>query len=359
MKSILIPVMGFGQSGGMRVLSKLADQFLKKGYEVDFIAPSYANKPYYPTEANVVTLAVNEKSKLKLLVYIVKFIIWMVKKGDGYQIGLANFWMTAYILKIGGIFSKIDCFYYIQAYEPEFYDESKGFKYRVLKFFARHSYKLGLKHVVNADLYRSYKEISTEYVVEPGLDVDIFRIKNKEKQNDAIIVGCIGRKEVWKGTKKIFDAVSLVASEINQKIIFNVAFNAPSEVSFCKNVDFNLLSPHGDLELSRFYNKVDIFIATGEIQSGAFHYPCMEALACGKIVITNYSPGTKENSIYIDDVSVDSIASALKFAILNPVSQNNDLLRISNEIRNDYSWDRVSNKMIRIFEEQGFRSISI
>ena len=50
---ILIPVLGFGNSGGYRVLSKLADELIKIGHSVDFLSPDTSENPYFPTAASI------------------------------------------------------------------------------------------------------------------------------------------------------------------------------------------------------------------------------------------------------------------------------------------------------------------
>ena len=51
--NIIIPVLGFGNSGGYRVLSNLATELIKLGHRVDFLSPGTTTTPYFPTKAGI------------------------------------------------------------------------------------------------------------------------------------------------------------------------------------------------------------------------------------------------------------------------------------------------------------------
>lgn len=50
---ILIPMLGFGRAGGYRVLSELANVWLRAGHDVAFAVPATSEVPYFPTEATI------------------------------------------------------------------------------------------------------------------------------------------------------------------------------------------------------------------------------------------------------------------------------------------------------------------
>ena len=56
---ILIPVCGFGKSGGYRVLSELANNWINKGHEVAFICFYVSDLPYYPVQADIIWLNIS------------------------------------------------------------------------------------------------------------------------------------------------------------------------------------------------------------------------------------------------------------------------------------------------------------
>ena len=66
---IFIPVLGFGNTGGYRVLSELANGLIRKGYDVVFVTSSHNKTPYFPTVATIITYKCN-LAKLKSKHYL-------------------------------------------------------------------------------------------------------------------------------------------------------------------------------------------------------------------------------------------------------------------------------------------------
>ena len=51
---IAIPIFGFSASGGGRVLSELANQWILMGHDVTFITFGDTILPYFPTQADII-----------------------------------------------------------------------------------------------------------------------------------------------------------------------------------------------------------------------------------------------------------------------------------------------------------------
>jgi glycosyltransferase involved in cell wall biosynthesis len=343
---ILVPVNGFSHSGGMRVLSKIATELVDSGDSVDFLCPDYAAIPYHPTSATIITYS-NPCSKwrgVRSIVNIVKSYFWMRKNASGYDVVLANHHLTTF--SVWAVTrQKNNGFYYIQAYEPEMYGD--GFLNSIFKWFSKYSYSLGLHQIVNAPLYQDYKEIKSDYVVEPGVDLELFKPDDHKVRNKVLHIACIGRKASYKGTKEIISAVEVIRKDVD--LVLEIAFELPDGINI-QDLDYiKLTKPHGDANLAEFYKRADIVIATGLVQDGAFHYPCLEALACGCAVITNYSPANNNNSYMINDVSTDKITSALRAAI----NDNEEIWSIKKECGlsdiQKFSWKIIAHKMRSIF----------
>lgn len=349
---ILIPTLGFGRSGGMRVLSQLATHFVKLGHSVDFLAPDDGNVPYYPTGASIKRYYYPFK-RFPGLRYYTKMafvLIWILRYGCEYDAILANAYGTALPVALGSK-KRNNGFYYIQAYEVDFAKESL-FPFSVFDvWLARLSYKLKLIRIVNSDLYLSYKEIKSKYVVEPGLDLSVFGGKGKVwLGNEPLTVGCIGRLEGWKGTQLVIDAVRQFRKSLGVDVKLNIAFHLPSDFKPTKGDDFiTLCEPHGDRNLAEFYRKNDVFVAVGLIQGGAYHYPCMEAMASGVPVISNYAPLCAGDPLYIDKVSAVDIASALNRFVEMGGLDRRDIANAGLSKVMSFGWDIVSGKMLEIF----------
>ena len=286
---IIIPVLGFGHSGGMRVLSNLATRFMQAGHETEFLAPKDNIEPYFPTLAPLKRYDYPFKRipALRFYAKMVCMYLWLRTHSQMYDVVLANAYGTALPVELG---TKKNArgFYYIQAYEVDF-AKDVPFPFSILDIWlARRSYRLDLVRIVNSKLYLNYKEIRACYVVPPGIDLEVFKFEPRTCSEAPLQIGCIGRLEGWKGTQLIIDAVKKFRRITGIDLRLNVAFNLPQDFVRSEEDDFiTLLKPHGDTELAKFYRQNHLFIAIGLIQGGAYHYPCMESMASGTLVISN------------------------------------------------------------------------
>lgn len=336
---IIIPIFGFGKAGGSRVLSKLANEWSKSN-EVEFITFSSHSNPYYPTNAKITSLNL-EKNLILQIITLTK----ELNKSHKNSIIIANQNLTVWPT----LFSKNkNKFYYIQAYEPEFYNEYKGniLKKYIQKFLAWLTYYMPLTKIVNADIYRDYKNIKSKYVIPPGLDLDVYYPKKLTKENKkTLIVGCIGRKEEWKGSQDVGQAVEILHKKgLDIKLI--VAFNS---INY-KNHE--LVKPDGDEKLANYYRSLDVLVAPGHIQLGAIHYPVIEGMACNvPVITTGYYPATNKNSFIVPIKSPEKIAEILENIYYNYEEAYNKALIAQKEIK-EFSWDIVAQKFLDIIKEE-------
>lgn len=356
---IIIPVLGFGRAGGYRVLSNLANEWIKQGHDIDFLCPDSSDEPYFPTEARVVWVdgagnistkrAAIEKPSgwyhLKSLYRGLKII------GKKYDVIFANHSLTAWPVSLASC-DKAMKVYYVQAYEPEYYANAKTIRGYLLAAVSALSYHLPLKRIVNAPIYFRYKNLSASQFVPPGIDLAIFRpLDTDNKIGDAktIVIGCIGRCEPEKGTifaLRAFQEVYKIDSRFRLRVAYgNLPVNW--EHKQCETV-----VPKNDEELANYYRSLDILIAPGTVQHGAPHYPVLEAGACGVAVITTGYMGASPKTAWIvknkDVISiVDSISQI--------VCDDNERIKRTAAFLNvtqEFSWEYVSEKMLKIFKQK-------
>ncbi|TAE59169.1 MAG: hypothetical protein EAY68_11015, partial [Bacteroidetes bacterium] len=270
---ILIPVLGFSKSGGYRTLSRFATEFVKAGHSVTFLVNHNSDEPYFPTSAAISWVngfgwssqqreASKRKQSFISSFFSILFGCWRARKQ--FDVVIANHSLTVLPIHISGI--KAKKIYYIQAYEPEYYLLQSGFKNRFYALLSRYSYKLEFKQVVNSNLYCSYKEIKTDDVVFPGIDLDIFYRKSaKETKQRPLVLGTIARTEKQKGTHYIVEAFGKLAAD-KRNVIFKIAFpdNLP-RTSFT----YDAVTPQTDTELADFYRSIDVYVSAGTVQFGA------------------------------------------------------------------------------------------
>lgn len=344
---ILIPIMQFGKAGGYRTLSRMATEWQYLGHEVCFVTSCVSEPPYFPTKAIIIyvdkkgNICQPQKIELSLIQKLISITRFLNKKSNDYDVVLANHNITSYAVKFG---SKSNNFYYIQAYEPELY-EGSSLRDKVMRIISKTTYRLGLIQIVNADIYKNYKDLHSDYVVPPGMDLEMYHPKEQQWDGKSpITVGCIGRTEEWKGSGDVAKAIKIVRDR-GEIVHFKVAFNSVD----CD--DYELVKPDGDENLSAYYRSLDILVAPAKLQLGAIHYPVLEAMASGTTLITTgYYPATDENSYIVPISSPEKIADA----IVDIIHDRNTALKKTNaaigEIQR-FAWERVSATMLDIFDE--------
>jgi len=321
---ILIPVLGFGHSGGNRVLSKLADELIILGHFVEFLSPDTSNIPYFPTSASLLWADKNgnltpfhittgkKGTALSNLVRLTKAIL-KLNKGT-YDIIIANHSLTTIPIKIAGLVDKT--LYYVQAYEPDYYHLMPGIKNKIFEILSAYSYKMNLFTVVNAEIYLNYKKLKATRVLYPGIDFKKFYPSTKEMKNEnEITIGTIGRLESFKGTQYILDAFRELKKKYGS-IRLHVAFGNVEDYIDYEGVF--CFQPDGDEALGEYYRTLDFYFCAGFTQFGAFHYPVAEAMSCGiSVITTNYYPANIDNAWLLSPKDVDDIINKFEMAYNN------------------------------------------
>jgi glycosyltransferase involved in cell wall biosynthesis len=269
---------------------------------------------------------------------------------DSYDVIIANHSLTTYPVLRAGVTKKT--LYYIQAYEPEMYRLMGGAKNYILSFLSLLSYKIKLFTVVNADVYTNHKWITSKRVLYPGVDFGLFYSKNTnaedKKSADKIIIGTIGRLEVFKGTIYILQAFSIIKQKFPNAEL-HVAFGDADD--FKEYKDIYCFQPHGDEALGDFYRSLDYYICAGFIQLGAFHYPVAEAMSCGvSVITTSYYPANDTNAWITKPRDPEDIAEKFSTAHEN-MEQRKQKIKKGFEAVQQFDWKVVTKKLNFFLEE--------
>ena len=354
---ILIPILGFGQSGGYRVLSKLANELIELGHSVEFLSADGNKSPYFPTRASIKWI--DEKGLIIETRPAVKQTAFSIQKRltkalinlpqNCYDVILANHSLTTLPVKRAGLIHKT--IYYVQAYEPEFYNLSGGIKNRLLAFLSLRSYKMNLFTIVNAPIYLQYKKLTASRILYPGVDFKLFFAKDKESRNERkkpLIIGTIGRIELYKGTCYILEAFKQLKTRYTD-IQLHIAFGNPADFKNEENI--YCFQPHGDEALANFYRSLDYYICAGYTQLGAFHYPVVEAMSCGvPVITTEYYPANTSNSWLVQPQNVDEIVSQFESSKSNRAITETKVQQALNDVK-QFEWNTVGKCLNNYIEE--------
>ena len=358
---ILIPIIAFEKAGGYRVLSELASAWTRDGAQVDFLVDSRAQDPYFPTSANVIRFnGVGEvgvpkddagfESSGNALPIMRGMWRALRRIGRSYDVILANHSLTPFPIALART-GKARLFYYVQAYEPEYYALTPGAKARVLRVFSWLSYKLPFTQIANAPIYVGHHTIRAKDWIPPGIDPSNFRRRTTapgSSPDREWVIGTIGRLEASKGTIHALRGFEMLAAR-NSRVRLRVAFgNLPGGWSHERA---ETVVPRNDAELADYYRSIDVLLAPGTVQLGACHYPVIEAMASGTpVVTTGYLPADKSNAWIVPVADPEAIALAIERIMAEPASALAARLDLAAAATERFHWARVAGDMRRFFE---------
>lgn len=313
------------------------------------------SRPYFPTEARLIWTDTRGNLSDRVpehrpretggLRFMRSLHAGTARIGRDYDVILANHSLTTWPIWAAGT-GNAKLFYYIQAYEPEYY-RLEG--HPVKRLLSALSYRLPFRQIVNSAIYLDYRGISAEGVVPFGIDLAVFTSKGPPRplaDSAEIVLGCIGRSEPGKGTSIALEAFEKLWNA-DRRYRLRVAYgNLPAGWS---HPACEIVMPANDRELAAFYRSLDILIAAGTIQHGAPHYPVLEAMASGTAVVTTgYEPADEGNSWLARNEDSGSVAEQVE----RIVSGADHAARVARALRAaaDFGWDRVAAKMIEHFQ---------
>jgi glycosyltransferase involved in cell wall biosynthesis len=360
---ILIPVLGFGRTGGYRVLSELAKRWTAMGHQAAFLVNYRSPEPYFPTDGDIIwiddcgarvshsiTGELPRRTGVSQVGHTLLSLLRGINRyGASFDVILANHNLTAWPVTLSRAHAKK--YYYVQAYEPEYYAYRNGFNALLLRLTAAGSYLLPLKRIINSPVYYSYGWLRAKRYVPPGVDFTIFypNLPQGSDHNNTVILGCIGRREPEKGVQYVLKALEILLGW-NCDVELHVAYgNLPG--NYFIHPKIKIIIPRNDQELAQYYRSLDILIAPGLVQLGAPHYPVMEAMACGiPTITTGYMPASKENAWLVPLRSAEGIADAVSYIIANPDKRYRKVSQGLDDIK-QFSWNKAAEAMIERFDE--------
>lgn len=354
---ILIPIIGFGPTGGYRVLSRLATEWHRAGNMVTIVSPLGTAAPYHPTEASICwapllgpIAAVSPGAVTRRWQGAHNIAsVWNGTRrlAAGYDVVLANHSLTALPIYLASTRRRAR-FYYIQADEAEYYRDMSA---PVKQGLARLSYALPFRQIVNAPVYFDNPAFATDVFVPPGVDLANYSPRSSRDFADGapVVIGCIGRHEEGKGTRYVLDAfTALHAADPRYRL--HVAYgNLPDGWN---HPAAEVVVPRNDAELADYYRSVDILVAPGTVQHGAPHYPVMEAMACATpVVTTGYMPAAPDNCWLVANRDAAAIAAACRAIVADP--DYGTRVARARQAMLAFDWPAVAAKMLAVFAASG------
>jgi glycosyltransferase involved in cell wall biosynthesis len=342
---IVIPVWSLGaKHGGVRVLCELATGLTRRGHRVRVLCFDDGAEPAFRVEAEIARAGAPPRGRNLIGDLPAQGRMRAaLERLSGADVALANLHLTADPVHHARIRARK--FYYIQAYEPDFY---LGYWARLpYRFMALRSYRYPLRHIANCQTVARQvdgEDADRVPIVPPGIDPGLFHARGRRAPGERLVVGTIGRPQPWKGTRDCFEAVRRVR-ERGIGLDFRVAFgNIPAG---CEDVARTDDSPRDDAELTEWYRGLDILLAG--VYWRAAPYPPLEAMACGTAVVSTPNDHLREgeNALTAPQQDPAALARALERMIRDRALRAR-LVAEGIRVAVAHHWDVVVEKMERI-----------
>jgi glycosyltransferase involved in cell wall biosynthesis len=358
---IVIPVMSTRPSGGFRMLCQLADEWSRLGHDVTIMAPAFAGPPYYATAARVLLVdgrgeagpTATAEGLGAGLGGLLRGVRWLRRGLDRYaadaDVILANHSVTSWPVALCRSSARKFC--YIQAYEAEDYARSGRWPLFPLAAAAYASYHLPLRQIVNSPTYVRYRNLSATDWIPAGIDLRLMQPgpARPPLAGRAIVAGCLGRPEPYKGIADVIAAHVLLRQRGVDARLRIAHGNLPPGTSLPEGAE--IVPAKNDAELVAFYQSLDVLVAPATIHLGAPHCPVMEAMACRVAVVsTGAIPASREadNAWIVPPASPGAIADAILDIRDNPARLAARLDKAFSDIQ-AFSWTVLAPRMIDLF----------
>lgn len=319
--TIYIPLLDFGASGGYRVLAELGNQWHAAGVECTYLVPWFAGEARYPVEAPVVCVDSRGRDtarRTRDLSGVARVALAQLALTRGLRVQtragdvvLSNHFLTTNAA-LGLERRGVTHVRLMQAEESEYYP-GNGPKARFYRQLVKRADDQAPNVIVNSPefLVDDPRRLG---VLPPGIDLTTFGPAETEER--PLTLGTVGRSEPWKGTDRVLEAVRLAT--IAEEYVVSVA-DFGADLSGFSDLPLRTTVPVNDQELADWYRSVDLVIVGGSGQPGAYHYPCIEALATGATLITPwYRPAETANAWLVAEPTPELLAEAIRDALGDP-----------------------------------------
>jgi glycosyltransferase involved in cell wall biosynthesis len=296
--NIAIPISRFDSSGGIRVLTVLANGLAEGDYSISFVVPRGQHQPFFPLvdRVNIHIIGPNV-GNYKLISGLLKKVQLAVNSPSA-DVAIANAFMTAYSVRFNKLIGRTKrALYFVQHYEPLAFGEyGRGPAYlKLLKTkMAGLTYRLGLECITNSTW--TSKMIEERYAINTtiaplGVDTKIFYPSPtlKERRGECPLVMTIGNSNPVKRFDTFLEMTKLLQTRLSTKAM--VATNS-SSLPKPNGLNIESVSPKNDFELAALYRRASVFVSTSAWEG--FGLPLLEAMACGTPVITTDSGGIRD-----------------------------------------------------------------
>jgi len=262
------------------------------------------------------------------------------------DINVATYCLTAFPVFRSG---KGIPFYHMQSYEPFFFSDPHVVK------LAEESYYLPLNKIANSVWLRNQiKERFGEDIpiVNPGIDLSIFRRRRRQRRGLKKRVICYGSSSSMKAFPEAIEAMKIVFKE--RKDIEWVVFGLSPLKEHTNEAPYTFIQGIGHEELAELYSTADAVFCPSWYES--FPLPPLEAMACGAPVVTTRY-GTEdycfheENCLVVPPREPELMAEAI-LRLLEDRNLADKLSENGLKTAQGFTWDKTVDKIDALFRQK-------
>ena len=356
MTKICFPLEGLNNSGGVRIITDLANNLAENGFIVDVIVPDYRSNCYYPFSENINLRIVKTNSLFnKKLFYL--YYLFRYSSKNVYYYSFATGYKTPLFIFISKLlnFSSTKLVYIIQHYEISSqikFNNSENYFIKILKIgiakfgFYVPSIKIAVSHWIKIQI-----NDSNINVIPNGIDLNIFKIKILSEHRELYSIGIVGSTKPIKGYNLIIKAISNLKSDLRIKIKLYIL--STDKIQLPSNISSKHIIPETSQDISNFYNECNLFIF-GSYEEG-FGLPPLEAMASGCVILSSDCGGVRTfldetNSFLFKPGDYIDLSKKIEFILNNP-SKINDIREAGVLKSKEFSLDLMLNSYVSILKK--------
>jgi len=276
----------------------------------------------------------------------------LIKDFDA-DVTIATYYLTAFSVW----FSQNKNPFYLMQDFPELVEGNEG-KLGLNMFY--HSLKLPFSFITVSSYAKQLivenNPTSKVTIAHPGVDLNIFRPRRTNTQNQKKRVMVILRGSRVKGDEVALEVLKSVNKKVPIHVVFVGGKSLVRQYSKTKGFDFeySVFSNVSDEVLAELYSSSDVFLHTSYAES--FGLPPLEAMACGTPVVMTDNKGSRDyavngfNALISQPGDVKSLVDNL-LKVLQDDKLRDKLIENGLEIAKKFIWEKTVENFEKALKE--------
>lgn len=345
----------FNASGGIKILTSIANNLAESGKDITIFIPSYSGKPYYSILEGVKIKQIGKRNSKSKFLYFLK-LFFTINKLEGIIV-TPNYRVAAIVGSIK--YHKNSLVLLIQGDDLNSLIRNTNSP-RFVKLINEIMFKISRK--VDAERIYVSNYIMSKYnligSLIPNYIDDIFFERNIRElfSNEKVTIGTVSTSSINKGFEFFLDCIDLMEKTFSfksQKLCFVCATQDKALINNYKRKNLEYVSPASEKEMSDFYYNCDIVLSCS--YSEGFNLPVLEAMAMGCIVLATKDGGVNDfiengkNGFLLEDRDANVVIDLIG-KIINLDRQIIEIQKMAIEKASYYSKEKFDNAYLNFFK---------